>query len=70
MPSVYYDEEKRKKYGEKLRQMLREIRNFRNEVDSPAIESSLREMEYAAYQALMYVGMEEGCSPETWDESA
>jgi hypothetical protein len=63
-----YNFEKREEYGLKFLEVIRQIRELRNQVDSPALESCLREMEYANYFALIYLGMEDGASPETWDE--
>lgn len=65
-----YDMEKRAGYGGEFLELLRRIRGLRREMDSPALESCLREMEYAGFLALMYLGMEDGVSPESWDETA
>lgn len=63
-----YDSEKRGQYGEEFLKLIQHIRSIRKKVDSPALESCLREMEYANYVALMYLGIEDSVSPETWDE--
>lgn len=63
-----YNSEKRVQYGEEFLHLIQHIRDLRQQVDSPALESCLREMEYANYLALMYLGVEDSVSPETWDE--
>lgn len=63
-----YDFEKRQEFGQRFLRLIGQIRELRKDVDSPALESSLREMEYTNYLALVYLGMEEGVSPETSDE--
>lgn len=65
-----YDSDKRREYGEKFLDLIGQVRRLRQEVDSPALESCLREMEYANFFALVHLGMEDAASPETWDEEA
>lgn len=65
-----YDSAKRTGYGERFLDLIRQVRALRRDVDSPALESCLREMEYANFFALMHLGMEDAASPETWDEEA
>ncbi len=65
-----YNSAKRAEYGERFLGLIREIRQLRQEVDSPALESCLREMEYANFFALVYLGVEDAVSPEAWDEEA
>ncbi len=65
-----YDLDKRREYGEKFLDLIGQVRRLRQEVDSPALESCLREMEYANFFALVHLGMEDAASPETWDEEA
>lgn len=63
-----HDSEKRANYGEEFLQIVRQVRVLRRKVDSPALESCLREMEYAGFFALMHLGMEDAVSPDSRDE--
>jgi hypothetical protein len=65
-----YDAAKRAEYGERFLALIRQVRALRRDVDSPALESCLREMEYANFFALMHLGVEDAVSPEAWDEEA
>lgn len=65
-----YDSAKRAGYGERFLALIQEVRALRSEVDSPALESCLREMEYANFFALMHLGVEDAVSPEAWDEES
>lgn len=63
-----YDFAKREEYGERFLALIDQIRSFRQDVDSPALESCLREMEYANFFALVHLGMEDAVSPEEWSQ--
>lgn len=63
-----YDADKRAEYGEEFLQIVRQVRELRREMDSPALESCLREMEYAGFFALMHLGMEDAVTPDSRDE--
>lgn len=63
-----YDSAKREVYGERFLGLIGEIRSLRHDVDSPALESCLREMEYANFFALVHLGMEDAVSPEEWSQ--
>lgn len=65
-----YDSAKRTEYGERFLTLIHQIRALRCDVDSPALESCLREMEYANFFALMYLGAEDSVSPEAWYKGA
>ena len=63
-----FETAKRREYGETFLDLIQQIRRFRREVDSPALESCLREMESANFFALMHLGMEDAISPDSQDE--